>query len=1322
MFKHHAAQEDWGVDLDAAEVWRLIGEAAREAIAQAGAQPSDIVAVSTTGMRHGSVIVDKAGNVLLATPTRDARGAMQGLTLAGDRGSEFNQKTGHWPAPLFTSSRLLWAAECAPEILQKADAVLSLSDWLAWRISGEMAAEPSTSSESGLFEVATAKWADDLIESLSLPRRLFPKVATAGTRIGTASKQAAEHLGIAAGTPVVVGGGDTQCGLLGAGAVESGHLAIIAGTTMPIQLVLDRPIVDGEGRVWTSHHVIPGRWVLESNGGSSGDALDWLAGILYPGMKSPSAAMSIEAADSSIGAEGIFSTLGAEIFCASRMRLPVGHLTLSTMMVSDDPSRRRHIARSILEGIAYAARANIDLLEEVAGPHKIATSQIRLGGGMSKSACFAQLASNVLGRSVEVPATSEVSALGAAICAGVGAGIYKDLRDGASRAAKLAKTYSADRAAHETYEGLFGKWIEVRRVRAEADELAEGYAIEAITAAQSRAREVENEKRAKNKGGAGAFRPRILVTASMDEHGLAALGRVGDVEYKSFREHLQLLAGDDLVDALKGVSVFITEVDAVDAEVLAKADDLRVVASCRGNAVNLDIDACSAHGIPVLTTPGRNADAVADLTVAFMLMMARKLPSATQFLHEPGEAGDMGRMGRAFEQLQGRELWRKTIGIVGFGAVGRRVAQRVAPFGVHIAVYDPFLSAEKALLAGVEHMSLEQLLAESDIVTLHAAVTDESRALIGAAEIAKMKPGAYLVNTARSALVDENALIAALNSGHIAGAALDVFAVEPPAPDHPLLLLPNVIATPHVGGNTVEVSSHQGAIVAADIERLLKGDRPAEVANPQTLEAFSWTGARVKPSAATLAELRKKSVSVTDISKEASSTKSAPKQVEAAHHVSRPTADTARPPIAYAPPGNEPAAKSGLLAGLKNAILGKRPETQNGSGNHPPAATVDLAPVRAQMEKLLQSFGKKLSSDDKLLSFSEGRQVTVRYDLSDLGLAFYTSFDNGAVRTGVGAPPDKPQVTLKMKADVLDRLFTGKESGPKAAMSGKLSFTGDTVKAMSLQRIQKDLNRVYTNARSEVVDIDALLAQSAQASNPVAGGKPAAASASHAGAASHAAPASGRIEVGDIRDEVVRAVEELYAHGLITSTGGNVSVRIPGANQAWITPNSSAKGALRPDMLVRVDLDGNAVDDTPYAPSSERMIHCAIYRQNPQVGAVIHSHAPKATTLALADLPFLPISTEAAFIGELPRVPFIMPGTGELADAVAKAVMGAPAALMQNHGLIVAGSDLKRGIDMTMVIESTAEKILDCYSVGKVPPVLPPDLVTALRSLDEMLA
>jgi autoinducer 2 (AI-2) kinase len=335
-------------------------------------------------------------------------------------------------------------------------------------------------------------------------------------------------------------------------------------------------------------------------------------------------------------------------------------------------------------------------------------------------------------------------------------------------------------------------------------------------------------------------------------------------------------------------------------------------------------------------------------------------------------------------------------------------------------------------------------------------------------------------------------------------------------------------------------------------------------------------------------------------------------------------------------------------------------------------------------------------------------------------------FENGAVKAGMGAPPGKADLTLKMKAEIFDGMMTGKINAMSAAMSGKMKFSGDTGKAMQMQRIQKDIMRLYSEARQKIGDPGDL---------SKLGPAPAAASVSAASAAPavgaplsqpQAAPSYARpaIHTGDERDELVAAVQELYEKNLITATGGNLSIRVAGReNELWITPSAMFKGSLHPEMMVRINMEGEALDEEAATPSSERWVHTEILKARPDLNVVIHTHAPWSTLLALSETPFLPISTEAAFIGDIPRVPFIMPGTRELAMAVARA-MGEKGAvvLMQNHGLVVAGSSLRRAASTTEVVERYSELILRCLTLGKQPPVLPEEAVKSLREMGQMMA
>jgi autoinducer 2 (AI-2) kinase len=1254
----------FGLDTD--RCWQLAGEVAREAIHKAGAAPSQIIGVATTGMRFSLIVTDPEGRVLLASPNRDARAAGEGILLADDHGALFNQRTGHWPSPIFMAARLRWLAGNAPDALARAACAYSLSDWLAFRLTGQTATDPSQAGETLLFDLETRDWAWDLIDMLALPRRLFPAVRRSGALLGPLTPSAAEALGLVPGTPVAVGGADTQCGLLGAGVTRPGQMAVIAGSTTPLQLVTARPCVDPEARLWTGHHVVPGLWVLESNAGAMGETLDWFAGVLYPDSPDPAGRFMAEAGRSAPGAGGIVSSLGAEVMNAKSLSLPVGMLSLTHLDAMEDASapgeRRGNLNRAVLEGMAFAVKANAaQILSVAAATH----ADIGMAGGMTRSELWTQLACDVLGSSVSLSTAPGASGLGAAICAGTAAGVFADLPHGAEALVRLRHLVpDAEQAA--TYSGLYSRWERLQQVRAPADAVASEIALQAMMA---RPAEHAAAKPA-------APHLRILVTADLDESNLTELRRLGEVTHSSYREALRLLTGDELAEELQGHQVFVTEVDIVDIEALGRLPDLRVIAACRGQAVNVDLAACTALGIPVLYAPGRNAGAVADLALAFMLMLSRRLVEANAFLRLPGgEAGDLGRMGQAHGEFQGHELWNKTVGLVGLGAVGSAVARRLRAFGARVIVHDPYVGADAVYLLDAEPATLGELLATSDIVSLHAPVTDGTRGMMGQSEFARMKPGAFLINTARAALVQEDALLEALRSGHLGGAGLDVFAVEPPGSDYPLLALPNVIATPHAGGNTVEVAAHQGRIVAEDLRRMASGLPPQHVLNPETLADFSWQRTHPSIDATSLAALSGASrPAVTDLH---------------------------------------------LDAGIQTRPAPAPTETGD------PAEGATPTSSRDQMERVLQLFVNRAAGDAALLEFAAKRSVSSHYFVNDLGLEFHIGFRDGRVVTGLGAPTQPAEVKLKAKAETLDAILTGRLNGNKAAMTGKLSFSGDVRLAMGMQRIQGDMVRLYSAAREEAggIDFSAVgVAASAATAATVAATAAAPETLSTVTAAVMPAGRSAGPAAVTLRDEVARATEELFAAQLITATGGNISARIPGTNEAWISPSQLYKGRLSPEMMVRIDLDGNALDPNAPAPSSERLVHCEIYKARPDVEGVVHAHAAYATILGMSGLPFLPVTTEAAFLADLPRVPFIMPGSTELAVAVRQALGNGMAVLMQNHGLVVAASSLRRAADAAEVIERVSQLIWGCYAVGKKPPTLPKDVLGTLREIGRMLA
>ncbi|XUM20639.1 2-hydroxyacid dehydrogenase [Bradyrhizobium oligotrophicum S58] len=279
---------------------------------------------------------------------------------------------------------------------------------------------------------------------------------------------------------------------------------------------------------------------------------------------------------------------------------------------------------------------------------------------------------------------------------------------------------------------------------------------------------------------------------------------------------------DELAEFIGEAPLLVTHLAPISRAMLQRLPSLKFIAVSRGGPVNVDMQAARDHGVLVVNTPGRNASAVAEFTIGAMLAETRLIRSGHESMRGGEWRGDLYRADRT-----GRELGEMTVGIVGYGAIGTRVVKLLKAFGCKILVTDPYvqLSAQDRN-DGVEHVALPELLARADVISLHARVTAETTGFIDRDALARVKPGAILINTARGPLVDYHALHDALSSQRLAGAMLDTFAVEPVPPDWPLLQLPNVTLTPHIAGASVRTVTFAADQAAEEVRRYLAGEPP----------------------------------------------------------------------------------------------------------------------------------------------------------------------------------------------------------------------------------------------------------------------------------------------------------------------------------------------------------------------------------------------------------------------------------------------------------------------------------------------------------------
>jgi D-3-phosphoglycerate dehydrogenase / 2-oxoglutarate reductase len=311
---------------------------------------------------------------------------------------------------------------------------------------------------------------------------------------------------------------------------------------------------------------------------------------------------------------------------------------------------------------------------------------------------------------------------------------------------------------------------------------------------------------------------RILITDGLEADAVATLREVHDVDVSEL-DSKQLLAAIPAYDAL-----IVRSRTKVTKELIAKATRLRVVGRAGVGIDNIDVEAAHARGIVVVNAPTASTTSVAELAIGHMISVSRHLPDADRSVKE-------GKWEKS--KFEGHELAGRILGLIGSGRIGGEVAKRAKAFGMRVLAYDPYLQPQIAQTLGIEIVERERVLQDSDYISIHAALTPETRGMIGSNELSSMKRTAYLINCARGEIVQGAALAQALKAGTIAGAALDVFEREPPR-DNSLLTAPNIVFTPHLGASTREAQARAGAIIVDQVLKVLSGQKPEFAVGPRT--------------------------------------------------------------------------------------------------------------------------------------------------------------------------------------------------------------------------------------------------------------------------------------------------------------------------------------------------------------------------------------------------------------------------------------------------------------------------------------------------------
>jgi autoinducer-2 kinase len=462
-YSHRALPDTPGSQVfDTETNWELICQCVRDVLTSVSADA--IKSVSATSMREGMVLYDALGQEIWACPNVDSRASTEATELVeSGAAQEIYERAGDWVS-ITAPARFLWLARHEPTVFASIAHVGMLGDWVLTRLSGEFVTDPSLGSSSGMFELAERRWSDRILTICGLDSSVFPPVIDSGIVIGEVTRDSAAGTGLREGTPVVTGGADTQLGLLGIGVTEPGRVTTIGGSFWQCTAVLEKPLIDPEARLRTLCHSVPGRWMMEGIGFYCGLVMRWFRDSFCDVEaleaertgESVYAIMERKAATVPPGANGVFGIFSNVMQANRWVHASPGFLGFDIA----DPEREARIDcfRAVEESAAYVTRGHLGIVEELSG---LDAREAILTGGAAKGMLWPQIVADVLGIPLRIPVVKESSALGAALYAGVGAGLYEDAALAATRVARFERTFEPEPVAAAAYDDLYQGWRDV---------------------------------------------------------------------------------------------------------------------------------------------------------------------------------------------------------------------------------------------------------------------------------------------------------------------------------------------------------------------------------------------------------------------------------------------------------------------------------------------------------------------------------------------------------------------------------------------------------------------------------------------------------------------------------------------------------------------------------------------------------------------------------------------------------------------------------------------------------------------------------------------